>query len=115
MRLNDFIYKLLRARLPYFTAFYYSSLIRYNLAIIYFKTPPLIYKSESSSEKFTNTLQSTFIGHVFTINDAFVLFKACFNSHLNYIRRRPYYYKRNLLIRSGYIFIYEENMAGIKR
>jgi hypothetical protein len=115
VRLDNSIYKLPRARLSCFAAFYCSSLIRYNLAIIYLRTPPSIYKSGSGSEGFTGALQPTFTGYVFIINDALVLFKTYFSSHLNHVRRRSYYYERNPLIRSGYVFIYEENMAGIKR
>jgi Gti1/Pac2 family transcription factor len=60
-------------------------------------------------------LQPTFQGHVATTNDALILFEACLSGHLNHVPRRPHDRERNQLIRSGSVFIYEENASGIKR
>lgn len=60
-------------------------------------------------------LQSTYHGHVATTNDALVLFEACLSGQLSHVPRRPHDRERNSLIRSGCIFIYEENASGIKR
>lgn len=60
-------------------------------------------------------LQPTFHGHVATTQDALVLFEACLQGHLSHVPRRPHDRERNSLIRSGCIFIYEENASGIKR
>jgi Gti1/Pac2 family transcription factor len=60
-------------------------------------------------------LQPTYTGHVSTTNDALILFEACLSGHLNHVPRRPHDRERNSLIRSGCVFIYEENASGIKR
>jgi hypothetical protein len=60
-------------------------------------------------------LQPTFQGHVATTNDALILFEACLTGHLTHVPRRPHDRERNQLIRSGCVFIYEENASGIKR
>ena len=60
-------------------------------------------------------LQPTFQGHVATTQDALILFEACLQGHLSHVPRRPHDRERNRLIRSGCIFIYEENVSGIKR
>ncbi len=60
-------------------------------------------------------LQPTFHGHVSTTSDALVLFEACLSGQLSHVPRRPHDRERNSLIRSGCIFIYEENASGIKR
>jgi len=60
-------------------------------------------------------LQPTFHGHVATTQDALVLFEACLQGHLSHVPRRPHDRERSSLIRSGCIFIYEENASGIKR
>lgn len=60
-------------------------------------------------------LQPTFQGHVATIQDALILFEACLQSHLSHVWRRPHERERKNLIRSGSIFIYEENESSIKR
>jgi hypothetical protein len=62
-----------------------------------------------------STLQPTFQGHVATTQDALILFEACLQGHLSHVPRRPHDRERNQLIRSGCIFIYEENASGIKR
>lgn len=60
-------------------------------------------------------LQPTFTGHVNTTQDALVLFEACLTGQLSHVPRRPHDRERNQLIRSGCVFIYEENASGIKR
>ena len=60
-------------------------------------------------------LQPTFNGHVATTQDALILFEACLQGHLSHVPRRPHDRERSTLIRSGSIFIYEENASGIKR
>lgn len=60
-------------------------------------------------------LQPTFQGHVSTTQDALVLFEACLQGHLSHVPRRPHDRERSSLIRSGCVFIYEENASGIKR
>ena len=61
------------------------------------------------------SLQPTFNGHVATTQDALLLFEACLQGHLSHVPRRPHDRERNALIRSGSVFIYEENASGIKR
>lgn len=60
-------------------------------------------------------LQPTFSGHVATTQDALILFEGCLQGHLSHVPRRPHDRERNSLIRSGSVFIYEENASGIKR
>lgn len=60
-------------------------------------------------------LQPTFTGHVATTQDALILFEACLQGHLSHVPRRPHDRERASLIRSGSVFIYEENASGIKR
>lgn len=60
-------------------------------------------------------LQPTFTGHVATTTDALILFEACLTGQLSHVPRRPHDRERSLLIRSGCVFIYEENASGIKR
>ena len=60
-------------------------------------------------------LQPTFTGHVATTNDALILFEACLTGQLSHVPRRPHDRERSMLIRSGCVFIYEENASGIKR
>jgi Gti1/Pac2 family transcription factor len=83
----------------------------WNLAIMCPETPPPTPESGYSSD----TLQPTFIGHVASTNDALILFEACLTGHLNHVLRRPHNRERNQLIRSGCVFIYDENASGIKR
>ena len=61
------------------------------------------------------SLQPTFTGHVNTTQDALILFEACLTGQLSHVPRRPHDRERNQLIRSGCVFIYEENASGIKR
>ena len=60
-------------------------------------------------------LQPTFTGHVATTQDALILFEGCLQGHLSHVPRRPHDRERSTLIRSGSVFIYEENASGIKR
>lgn len=59
--------------------------------------------------------QPTFRGYVATTLDALILFEACLQGYLSSILRRPHGQERYQLIRSGYVFIYEENTSRIKR
>lgn len=61
------------------------------------------------------SLQPTFTGHVANTPDALRLFEACLTGQLHHVPRRPHDRERNQLIRSGCVFIYEENASGIKR
>lgn len=54
-------------------------------------------------------------GYVATTYDALILFEACLSGYLNRVPRRPYDRERENLIRSGAIFIYNEECSGIKR
>lgn len=60
-------------------------------------------------------LQPTFHGHVATTFDALLLFEACLSGILPHVPRRPHDRERQDLIRSGNVFIYEEQSSGIKR
>ena len=44
-----------------------------------------------------------------------MLFEACLNGTLSHVPRRPHDRERGSLIKSGCVFIYEENASGIKR
>ena len=63
----------------------------------------------------TAALQPTYYGHVASTQDALLLFEACLTGQLSHVPRRPHDRERNHLIRSGSVFIYEENASGIKR
>ena len=63
----------------------------------------------------SGSLQPTWFGHVTTARDALVLFEACLNGTLHHVPRRPHDRERSQLIKSGCVFIYEENASGIKR
>lgn len=60
-------------------------------------------------------LQPTYDGYIRTTTDALFLFEACLTGRLSHVPRRPHDRERNQLIRSGCVFIYEENASGIKR
>jgi hypothetical protein len=60
-------------------------------------------------------LAPTFTGFVQDRADALTLFKACLSGKLHHVPRRPHNQERSQLIKSGKIFIYEENTSGIKR
>lgn len=60
-------------------------------------------------------LVPTFHGFVQNSMDGLVLFEACLSGKLHHVPRRPHDRERASLIKSGSIFIYEENASGIKR
>ncbi|KAF2219003.1 Gti1/Pac2 family-domain-containing protein, partial [Elsinoe ampelina] len=60
-------------------------------------------------------LVPTFSGFVQNSMDGLVLFEACLSGKLHHVPRRPHDRERANLIKSGSIFIYEENASGIKR
>lgn len=57
----------------------------------------------------------TFHGFVQNSMDGLILFEACLSGKLHHVPRRPHDRERSSLIKSGNIFIYEENASGIKR
>ncbi|KAF8850009.1 hypothetical protein BDZ45DRAFT_752157 [Acephala macrosclerotiorum] len=59
-------------------------------------------------------LSPTFYGHIASTLDALLLFEACLSGALNYVARRPSDRERVSLIKSGNVFIYEEDSSGIK-
>ena len=63
----------------------------------------------------SGSLLPTWVGHVNTTRDALILFEACLQGQLNHVPRRPHDRERSQLIRSGFVFIFEENASGIKR
>ncbi|RAL02744.1 camp independent regulatory protein [Aspergillus ibericus CBS 121593] len=60
-------------------------------------------------------LEPTFTGYIATTQDALILFEACLTGVLHHVPRRPHDRERGHLVRSGSVFIYEENSSGIKR
>lgn len=60
-------------------------------------------------------LVPTFHGFVHNSMDGLMLFEACLSGKLHHVPRRPHDRERSSLIKSGSIFIYEENASGIKR
>ena len=60
-------------------------------------------------------LVPTFHGFVHNSMDGLLLFEACLSGKLHHVPRRPHDRERASLIKSGSIFIYEENASGIKR
>ena len=68
-----------------------------------------------SSGSGAGPLVPTFHGFVQNSMDGLVLFEACLSGKLHHVPRRPHDRERNQLIKSGSIFIYEENASGIKR
>lgn len=60
-------------------------------------------------------LEPTYTGYVATTQDALILFEACLTGVLHHVPRRPHDRERGSLVRSGSVFIYEENSSGIKR
>jgi len=63
----------------------------------------------------TPALAPTWVGHVSTTKDALQLFEGCLSGGLSHVPRRPHDRERPHLIKSGSVFIYEENASGIKR
>ncbi|KKZ68106.1 hypothetical protein EMCG_06216 [[Emmonsia] crescens] len=60
-------------------------------------------------------LEPTYTGYVATTQDALILFEACLTGILHHVPRRPHDRERSQLVKSGSVFIYEENASGIKR
>ncbi|KAK2778552.1 hypothetical protein FQN52_004611 [Onygenales sp. PD_12] len=60
-------------------------------------------------------LKPTYTGYVSSTQDALILFEACLSGLLQHVPRRPHDRERSQLVKSGSIFIYEENASGIKR
>lgn len=60
-------------------------------------------------------LQPTFNGVVVTTQDALILFQAVLSGILPQVTRRPHDRERGELIRSGSVFIFNEQQSGIKR
>ncbi|PGH03248.1 hypothetical protein AJ80_08713 [Polytolypa hystricis UAMH7299] len=60
-------------------------------------------------------LEPTYTGYVSSTHDALLLFEACLTGVLHHVPRRPHDRERSQLVRSGSVFIYEENASGIKR
>lgn len=63
----------------------------------------------------SSMLEPTYYGYVATTQDALILFEACLTGFLHHVPRRPHDRERANLVRSGTVFIYEENSSGIKR
>ncbi|KAI5308211.1 hypothetical protein KEM55_006279, partial [Ascosphaera atra] len=60
-------------------------------------------------------LEPSYEGYVSSTQDALILFEACLQGDLCHTGRRPHDRERPHLVRSGCVFIYEENSSGIKR
>ena len=60
-------------------------------------------------------LTSTWYGYVSSTRESLNLFESCLNGELRHVPRRPHDRERANLIKSGSVFIYEENASGIKR
>lgn len=61
------------------------------------------------------SLQPTFSGYIANTHDALLLFQACISGLLPQVSRRPHDRERGDLIRSGTVFIFNEQSSGIKR
>jgi hypothetical protein len=62
------------------------------------------------------SLEPTFFGYVATSNDALLIFEACRgNGLLQKVSRRPHDRERDRLIKSGNIFVFDEQSSGIRR
>lgn len=68
-----------------------------------------------SSGSGSGPLQPTWTGFVQNSMDGLMLFEACLSGKLHHVPRRPHDRERSNLIKSGSVFIYEENASGIKR
>src|SRR6187549_2541575 len=60
-------------------------------------------------------LAPTFYGHVTSTTDALLIFEQVLSGRATHVSRRPHDRERNELIKSGNVFVYEENASGIKR
>ena len=62
------------------------------------------------------TLEPTFYGYVATSNDALLIFEAARgNQILSKVNRRPHDRERDRMIKSGNIFVFDEQSSGIRR
>ncbi|PWW74039.1 hypothetical protein C7212DRAFT_359230 [Tuber magnatum] len=68
--------------------------------------------NEASS---SSSVEPTFEGFVESTRDALLLFQGVINQTLPMVPRRPHERERESLIRSGAVFVYEENSSAIKR
>lgn len=57
----------------------------------------------------------SYVGHVKSTAEAILLFEGCLQGAISHVSRRPHDRERSHLIKSGNVFIYEENSSGIKR
>jgi hypothetical protein len=60
-------------------------------------------------------LTATWFGFVSTTMDALILFEACLAGKLQHVLRRPHDREREELINSGRVFVFVEQLSGIKR
>ncbi|CAB4256383.1 similar to Saccharomyces cerevisiae YHR177W Putative protein of unknown function [Maudiozyma barnettii] len=60
-------------------------------------------------------IEPTFRGYIQNELDALLIFQAVLDSRLNHVPRRPYEIERPYLIISGNIFVFIEEVSGIKR
>lgn len=60
-------------------------------------------------------IEPTFRGFIEDENDALLLFQATIDGRLKHIPRRPYEIERRHLIVSGSVFVFVEEISGIKR
>lgn len=60
-------------------------------------------------------LQPTFSGYVANTQDALILFQATISGRLPAVSRRPHDRERTELVRSGAVFVFNEQTSGIKR
>jgi Gti1/Pac2 family transcription factor len=67
------------------------------------------------SHQTNNNLEPTYQGYISNTLDALLIFEACLRGALHHVSRRPHDKERADLIKSGYIFVYEEHSSGIKR
>lgn len=63
----------------------------------------------------SSPLAPTYVGYIQTTWDALLIFESCLSGTLNHIPRRPHDKERTELIKSGFVFVYEEHSSGIKR
>ncbi|OIW33325.1 hypothetical protein CONLIGDRAFT_677121 [Coniochaeta ligniaria NRRL 30616] len=62
-----------------------------------------------------DTLQPTYVGFVQTSRDVCLLLEMVLSGRLPHVPRRPHERERVDIVRSGNIFIYEEQASGVKR
>ncbi|KAH7308225.1 Gti1/Pac2 family-domain-containing protein [Stachybotrys elegans] len=62
-----------------------------------------------------SNIEPTYVGYIATTQDALVLSESCLRGIKNHVPRRPHDRERQSLIKSGSVFVYEEQSSGIKR